>query len=66
MKLVLADDLRLPLDAVTQTFGILSVRGGGKSNTAAVMAEQMAPVRQITVGLEEKRRWIFTRRQGHV
>jgi hypothetical protein len=31
----------LPREAVTQTFGILAVRGAGKSNTAAVMAEEM-------------------------
>lgn len=37
----IAKGLTLPLDAVTQTFGILSVRGAGKSNTAAVMAEEM-------------------------
>lgn len=37
----MAPGLVLPLDAVTQTFGILSKRGGGKSNTAAVMAEEM-------------------------
>lgn len=42
MKLLrISGDLTLPLDAVTQTFGILAVRGAGKSNTAAVMAEQM-------------------------
>lgn len=41
MKLKLADDLALPATAVTQTFGILAVRGAGKSNTAAVMAEEM-------------------------
>jgi len=38
----LADDLVLPREAVTQTFGILAVRGAGKSNAAAVLAEQMA------------------------
>jgi hypothetical protein len=37
----ISDDLSLPLDAVTQTFGILAVRGAGKSNAAAVMAEGM-------------------------
>ncbi len=37
----LSDNLSLPLDAVTQTFGILAVRGAGKSNTAGVMAEEM-------------------------
>jgi len=37
----IAKGLTLPLEAVTQTFGLLAVRGGGKSNTAAVMAEGM-------------------------
>lgn len=37
----LAKHLTLPLDAVSRTFGILAVRGAGKSNTAAVMAEEM-------------------------
>jgi hypothetical protein len=41
VTLKLADHLSLPLDAVTRTFGILAVRGAGKSNTAAVMAEEM-------------------------
>ena len=40
-KLSLSDDIALPAEAVTQTFGILAVRGSGKSNTAAVMAEEM-------------------------
>lgn len=39
--LKLAENLELPLDAVTRTFGLLAVRGAGKSNTAAVMAEEM-------------------------
>ena len=37
----IAEDLSLPLDFITQTCGILSVRGAGKSNCAAVMAEEM-------------------------
>lgn len=40
-SLHLAPHLTLPLDAVSRTFGILAVRGAGKSNTAAVMAEEM-------------------------
>ena len=40
-KLKISDSLRLPIEAVTQTFGLLAVRGAGKSNTAAVMAEAM-------------------------
>ncbi len=39
--LAIAPGLELPLDAVTQTFGILAVRGAGKSNLGAVMAEEM-------------------------
>jgi len=41
-RLHLSDDFSLPAEAITQTFGILAVRGSGKSNTAAVMAEEMA------------------------
>lgn len=37
----IAQDLALPADAVTQTFGILGIRGSGKTNTARVMAEEM-------------------------
>lgn len=40
-SLRLGHDLTLPLEAVTRTFGVLAVRGAGKSNTAAVMAEEM-------------------------
>lgn len=32
----------LPLDAVTRTFAVLGQRGTGKTNTAVVMAEEMA------------------------
>jgi len=39
--LELAPGLELPPDAVTQTFGILAKKGAGKSNAAAVMAEEM-------------------------
>jgi len=38
----LAPGLILPLEAVTETFGILGVRGSGKSNAAAVMVEGFA------------------------
>lgn len=40
-QLRVASDLTLPLSAVTETFGILAARGSGKSNLAAVLAEQM-------------------------
>ena len=37
----LAKDLRLPVEAVTQTVAILAKRGAGKTYTAAVMVEEM-------------------------
>jgi hypothetical protein len=36
----LADDLTMPLDAATETFGIFGVKGRGKTFTAAVLTEQ--------------------------
>lgn len=39
--LKISDDLSLPVDAATETFGLLAVRGAGKTNTARVMAEEM-------------------------
>jgi uncharacterized protein len=37
----IASNLSLPLEAVTETFAILAVRGVGKTHTASVMAEEM-------------------------
>jgi len=39
--LCLADDLALPLDAVTQTLAILGTRGSGKTQTGNVLAEEL-------------------------
>jgi hypothetical protein len=39
--LKLSNNLSLPKEAITETFGVLAARGAGKSNTAAVMAEEM-------------------------
>jgi hypothetical protein len=41
VTLRISPTFELPDSAVTSTFGILAVRGAGKSNTAAVMAEEM-------------------------
>jgi hypothetical protein len=40
-KLHIAEGLSLPLEAVTNTFSILAIRGVGKTHTASVMAEEM-------------------------
>jgi len=53
----IADNLSFPLDAVTQTFGILAVRGSGKSNTAAVMAEQMFAAKLPFVAIDPVGAW---------
>jgi DNA helicase HerA-like ATPase len=37
----ISSTLALPVEAVTQTFGILGKRGAGKTNTAVVIAEEM-------------------------
>jgi hypothetical protein len=50
-------DLTLPLDAVTQTFALLGVRRGGKSNAAAVMAEEMSDAGQPFVAIDPKGDW---------
>jgi DNA helicase HerA-like ATPase len=40
-RLRVSPTLTLPLDAVTQSFALLAVRGAGKSNGATVLAEEM-------------------------
>lgn len=40
-ELRIADDLLLPLDTVTDTIGILAVKGAGKTYTFLVLAEEM-------------------------
>lgn len=40
-KLNVGPDLKLPDDAITQTFVIFGKRGSGKSNTGVVLAEEM-------------------------
>ena len=57
MRLHLAPDLSLPAGAVTETFGILAARGAGKSNTAAVMAEEMFRAGLPFVVVDPVRAW---------
>jgi rubrerythrin len=57
MKLTLGSDLTLPLDSVTQTFGLLAVRGAGKTNAARVMAEEMFAARLPFVAIDPVGSW---------
>jgi hypothetical protein len=47
----------LPAAAVTQTFGVLAKRRGGKSYTAAVMAEEFAAAKVPWVALDPTGAW---------
>jgi hypothetical protein len=47
----------LPVDAVTETFGILAKKGAGKSNAAVVMAEEMHAAGVPWVAVDPKGDW---------
>ncbi len=60
-KLRISDDLSLPLDAITQTFAILGIRGSGKTNTAVVMFEEMVKQGDQCVVLDPTDAWYGVR-----
>jgi uncharacterized protein DUF87 len=53
----LSSDLSLPLEAVTETFGILGKRGSGKTNTSVVLTEQMIQARLPVVVVDPVGVW---------
>jgi hypothetical protein len=57
MKLQISDELSLPLEAVTQTFAILGVRGSGKTNTGVVLFEEMLKAGQQGCVLDPTDAW---------
>lgn len=57
MNLKISDALSLPLEAVTETFGLLAQRGAGKSNAAVVMAEEMYRAGLHWVAIDPKGDW---------
>lgn len=56
-NLYLSDMLSLPLDAATQTFGVLATRGAGKTYTGSVMAEEMLKNQLQVVVLDPLGAW---------
>jgi len=64
MTLSLAPDLDLPIEAVTESFGILGQRGSGKSNTGVVMAEAMSAAGLPWVAIDPKGDWWGIRAAG--
>src|SRR5437879_4784738 len=57
MKLQIANNLSLPVDAVTQTFAILGIRGSGKTNTGVVLAEELLKAKQQVVIIDPVDVW---------
>jgi hypothetical protein len=57
MTLVVSPELSLPIEAVTETFGILAKKGAGKSNAAVVMAEEMFAAGVPWVAIDPKGDW---------
>lgn len=57
MKLKLSKDFSIPIEAVTQTFGILAIRGVGKTYTASVLAEEMLEAQLPIVVLDPTGAW---------
>jgi hypothetical protein len=53
----LADDLALPIDAVTETFLIFGKRGVGKTSTGTVLAEELIEAGQPVCVLDPKGDW---------
>jgi hypothetical protein len=64
MTLRISDDLSLPLEAVTESFGILGQRGAGKSNVGVVMAEEMYAAGLPWVAIDPKGDWFGIRAEG--
>jgi len=60
----LARNFMLPLDAITETFGILAVKRAGKSNTAVVIAEEMYYADLPWVAIDPKGDWWGVRAAG--
>lgn len=56
-NLKISDSVSLPREAITQTFGILAVRGAGKSNLARVMAEEMFAAKLPFVAIDPVGSW---------
>lgn len=56
-KLCISEDLKLPIDAVTQRISILGKTRSGKSHTAGVIVEEVLKARQQVVILDPKGDW---------
>lgn len=55
--LKISPELQLPVDAVTETFGILAVKRAGKSNAAVAIAEEMFKAGLPWIAIDPKGDW---------
>lgn len=53
----ISPNLTLPLDVVTETFGVLGRKGSGKSNTAAVLVEELLAAYQQVLVIDPTDSW---------
>jgi hypothetical protein len=56
-KLLISDELSLPIEAATQTFLVVGKRGSGKTNTAARIVEQLLAAKVPVVVLDPVDAW---------
>ena len=56
-KLLIAEDLALPISAVTQTFGAIGRKGAGKTYLATMLAEQMLDLDAQVVAIDPVGNW---------
>ncbi len=56
-SLKIAKDLALPVSAVTETFGIIGIRGSGKTTTSRVVTEEMTEANQPVVVVDPLGVW---------
>jgi hypothetical protein len=63
-RLVLGPAFTIPAEAVTQTFALLAVRRAGKSNAAAVLAEELFAAKLPFVVIDPKGDWYGLRSSG--
>lgn len=57
MRMRLASNLEIPIEAVTRTFAVLGIRGSGKTNTAVVLSEELLKAQQQIIVLDPVDVW---------
>src|SRR6185295_12566498 len=53
----ISNSLTLPIEAITSTFAVFGIRGSGKSNLGAVMAEEIIKAGQPVVIIDPTGAW---------